>query len=193
MCKQGSPNVGGTSTNNPPRDINFQYNISQGFALEFGDNYMRVKYNGAYVVENGVALIGVSSSGLFTSSGAHGYIVGDWIRDNGNAGFNGLTWVINSVPSSTTFTVTDLFENAVTSATASSGGSTDRIYTVSSPYAAVDLPYLKFTQSANLMNLTCRNQQTNTEYPPYTLQRVSQRSKFYLGHSNKFYNGQYLV
>ena len=32
--------------------------------------------------------------------------------------------------------------------------------------AGVDLPYLKYTQSANTMNLTCWNQETETEYPP---------------------------
>lgn len=175
MCKQGAPNPGGTSTFNPPRDINFQYNISQGYALEFGDQYMRVKFQGAYVTETNIAVSSVSSAGLFTTPSAHGLTIGDWIFDTGNTGFNSLVWVVNAVPSSTTFTVTDLFGLAITSATASTTGTVARIYTVStSPYAAIDLPYLKFTQSANLMYLTCWNQQTNTEYPPYTLRRSGQ-------------------
>ena len=174
MCRQGAPNIGGTgSINIPPRDINFQYSINQGFVLEFGNYYMRVKYNGGYVTEQSVPVTSVSSAGLFTTSVNHGYSVGDWVYDAGNTGFNGLTWIIASTPASNTFTVTDLFGNVISTATASTAGTIARIYNSASPYAAADLPYLKFTQSANLMNLVCINQQTNIEYPPYTLTRVS--------------------
>lgn len=173
MCKQAAPNDGGTATDNPPRDINFQYNINQGFALEFGDQYMRVKFDGAYVTEATKTVTSVSIAGLFTTSGSHDYSVGDWIFDEGNTGFSGLTWIVKTTPSATTFTVTDLFGNTISSATASAAGTVARIYTAVSPYAAIDLPYLKFTQSANTMNLACWNQETNTEYPPYNLVRIS--------------------
>lgn len=153
----------------PPRDIPFQFSLTQGFVLEFGDQYMRVKSNGAYVVES-TKSSSVNSSGLFTVT-SHGYSVGDWIYDVGNTGFNGLTWIVKTTPSSDTFTVTDLFGNTISSATASSGGTVARIYTVVAPYAAVDLPYLKYTQSADVMTLTLVNQETNTEYPPYSLIR----------------------
>lgn len=174
MCKQGAPNIGGTATFNPPRDINFQYNISQGYALEFGDQYLRIKYRGSYVTETNVVVSSVSAAALFTTASPHGYVVGDWIFDTGNSGFNGLVWIVNTVPSSATFTVTDLFNSVISSASASSGGTVARIYTVIAPYAAVDLPYLKFTQSANLMYFACWNQDTNFEYQPYTLRRIGQ-------------------
>lgn len=157
----------------PPRDIKFQFNINQGFALEFGDQYMRIKSDGAYVIEATVNVSSVNSAALFTTATSHGYSVGDWVFDQGNTGFNGLTWIVATVPSSTTFTVTDLFGNVISSATASTGGTVARIYTVVSPYAAVDLPYLKFTQSADTMSLTCVNPNTLTEYPPYDLERFS--------------------
>lgn len=155
----------------PPRDIPFQFSITQGFVLEFGEHYMRVKYRGAYVTE-GTKSASVSASGVFTVTG-HGYSVGDWIYDQGNTGFDNLTWIISSVPNANTFTVTDLFGNPITTATASTGGTVSRIYTVVAPYAAVDLPYLKYTQSADVMTLCCVNQDTNTEYPPYSLTRNS--------------------
>ena len=168
-CKQP-----GTSA--PPRDIPFQFNINQGYALEFGDQYMRVKAYGAYVTESSVAVSSVSAAALFTTATNHGYSTGDWVYDQGNTGFSGLTWIVASTPTSTTFTVTDLFGNAITSATASTTGTVARIYTVTAPYAAVDLPYLKFTQSANTMSLTCVNTVTPTEYPPYNLVRNSNAS-----------------
>lgn len=181
MCKQAAPNGGGTATNNPPRDINFQYNINQGYALEFGDQYMRVKYRGGYVTETAKNITAASkATAIVITSNAHGYSVGDWVfiqNMTGMTNLNGLVWVVNSV-STNSFSITDLFGvqvNSTTFGTYVSGGTVARIYTVStSPYAAIDLPYLKFTQSANLMYLTCWNQQTDAEYPPYTLQRVGQ-------------------
>lgn len=165
-CKQQYPAA-------PPRDIPFQFSINQGFALEFGDEYMRIKSNGAYITESPISVTAVNSSGLFTTLTAHGYSVGDWIFDSGNTGFSSLTWIVNSVPSGTTFTVEDLFGTSITSAIASTLGTVARLYTVVAPYAAVDLPYLKYTQSADTMSLTCVNQSTLAAYPPYSLVRNS--------------------
>ncbi len=174
MCKQNAPNLGGVNNSfAPPRDIPFQFSIFQAFALEFGDYYMRVKYQGAYITETAVTITSISAAALFTTGTAHGYSVGDQIFDSGNTGFNGLTWIVATTPTSQTFTVTDLFGNAVSAATASTGGTVARIYTAVSPYLATDLPYLKFTQSADVMSLTCWNQVTLTEYPPYDLTRNS--------------------
>ena len=163
MCKQQYPT--------PPRDIPFQFSLNQGYILEFGDLYMRVKFNGGYVTETAKTVTSVSSAGVFTVAG-HGYSIGDWVFDSGNTGFSGLTWIV-SATTTNTFNVTDLFGNAVTSATASTGGTVARIYTVVSPYHAVDLPYLKYTQSADVMTLTCVNTSTSTEYAPYDLTRLS--------------------
>lgn len=171
MCKQGAPNMGGTATSNPPRDIRFQFSITQGFALEFGDQYMRIKSNGAYVTETPLSVTSVNAGGIFTTSVSHGYSVGDWVYNLGNTGFNGLTWVITSVPTSTTFTVQDLFGTNIASATASGAGTIARIYTLTTPYAAIDLFYLKYTQSADLMSLCCVNTSTLTEYSQYDLKR----------------------
>lgn len=174
MCKQGAPNSGALgSIDTPPRDINFQYNINQGFVLEFGHFYMRVKYRGAYITESTIPVTGVNSSAVFTTSVAHGFSVNDWVYDVGNTGFTGLTWIVASTPAANTFTVTDLFGNPISSATVSGAGTIARIYNVAAPYAAEDLDYLKFAQRANVMNLTCWNQETGTEYTPYTLTRNS--------------------
>lgn len=177
MCKQAAPNAGGTSTSNPPRIINFQYNINQGFVLEFGDQYMRILSNGAYVTEAGLNVTGItqSSTGVITIPN-HGYSNGDWVFASGIGGmteFNGLTWIVQ-LATTNTFALTDLFGNNVSTSSFpafTAGGTFARIYTVVSPYAAVDLLYLKFTQNANLMNLVCWNQSTQTAYPPYTLTR----------------------
>ena len=63
MCKQQYPV--------PPRDIPFQFSIDQGYVLEFGQNYMRVKSDGAYVVEASKNVVSVKILGVF-SVAAHG-------------------------------------------------------------------------------------------------------------------------
>lgn len=177
MCKQGAPNDGGTATDNPPRDLQFQFSIEQGYALEFGDQYMRIKSDGAYVVETGKTITAATRANpAVITSTTHGFSNGDWVYISGMVGMtelNGLTWIVVN-KTSNTFEVTDLFGNTVNSTnfgTYTSGGTASRIYTVTSPYAAVDLPFLKYTQSADTMTLTCVNQQSSVEYPSYELTR----------------------
>lgn len=171
-CKQ-------PATAAPPRLIPFQFNINQGYALEFGDQYMRIITDGAYIVEaaNAITAITKANPGVFTYTNTNYTLSnGDWIYITGVGGmnnFNNLVWIVAGV-SGSNFHVTDLFGNPVNTSLFSaytSGGSLQRIYTVVSPYAAVDLPYLKFTQSADTMSMTCVNQLTGTEYPPYDLVR----------------------
>jgi hypothetical protein len=178
MCKQGAPNLGGTATSNPPRDIPFQFSLTQGYALEFGDQYMRIKSNGAYVIENTKTITGITRANpAVLTVTSHGYSVGDWIfikSVQGMTNFNGLIWIVGTAPDANHITLTDLFGTTIDSTNYSaytSGGTTARVYTVTAPYAAIDLPYLKYTQSANTMTLCCVNQQTNTEYPSYELVR----------------------
>lgn len=155
----------------PPRDIPFQFSIDQGYALEFGDQYLRIKVDGAYITETAKVVSSVSGAGLFTTSTNHGYSVGDWVYDLGNEDFNGLAWIVNTTPTLATFTVTDLFGNVISASASSGAGTVARIYTVTSPYADDDLPYLKYTQSADVMTLCCVNPVTGTEYPSYQLIR----------------------
>lgn len=171
MCKQP-----GTAA--PPRDIAFQFSITQGYALEFGDYYMRIKSQGAYVTEAAQAITGASRANpCALTIPAHGYSAGDWIYLSGVTGMtalDGLTWIIGTVPDANTVTLLDLFGqpvNSVVFAAYAGGGTTARIYTMAMPYAAVDLPYLKFTQSSDTMTLCCVNTDTNTEYPSYELVR----------------------
>lgn len=174
----------------PPRDIPFQFNINQGYALEFGTQYMRVKTQGAYVsiiddpdvVQHNITNITQADPAVLTVAfafGAHGYVPGDWLYIYGVQGmteFDGLTWIVDTVPSPTTLTLTDLFGTVVDSTAFNvyiSGGKTEKIFTLTTPYEAEDLPYLKYAQSADVMTLTCVNPVTGTEYPPYSLTRLA--------------------
>jgi len=175
-CKQAG-------TSSPPRDIPFQFNVNQGYALEFGDQYMRIKQSGAYVTESTKAITGATKANpcVLTIAG-HGYATGDWIYISGVGGMtalDGLAWIVYDAPDVNHIRITDLFGALVDSTTwntYTSGGTAARIYTIATPYAAADLPYLKYTQSADSMTLCCVNQETLTEYQPYSLTRTGAAS-----------------
>ena len=79
-----------------------------------------------------------------------------------------------SAPDANTVTLLDLFgspADSISFGTYASGGTAARIYTLVTPYQAVDLPFLKYTQSADTMTLCCVNTETQTEYPSYELVR----------------------
>lgn len=178
MCKQPTSAA-------PPRDIPFQFNNEQGFVLELGDNYMRVKSNGAYVIETPKTVVSITNAnpGVIDIA-SHGFSNGDWVFGsiNGMMAINGLTWIVRNVTTNA-FTLTDLYGNVVNTINYGTfvSGTFARIYTLATPYAAIDLPYLKFTQSADTMTLDCVNPNTQTglpavEYPSYKLVRTGAAS-----------------
>jgi hypothetical protein len=103
---------------------------------------------------------------------------GDWLFFAGVGGttqLNGQTLIAVNV-SGNSFSLTDVYGNPINSTAwgvFTSGGMVSRIYTLTTPYAAADLDWLKWTQSADVMSLTCVNQQTLTEYPPQDLNRLA--------------------
>ena len=168
----------GTSTG-PPRPIPFAFSITQGYILEFGDNYLRFVFDGGYVLEPPVTITGATQANpcAIDVTGSP-FNIGDWVfiaAVQGMTQLNGNTYIVSGGASGH-FTITDLQGNAVNSTgfgAYTGGGTVSRLYTIlNAPYAAVDLPYLKYSQSADVMRLTCVNQVTGTEYPPYELIRL---------------------
>lgn len=51
-----------TLRNFPPRLITFQFSINQGLALEFGNFYMRVIFDGGFVTESPFAITGITNT-----------------------------------------------------------------------------------------------------------------------------------
>lgn len=165
----------------PPHLIPFQFSVTQGILIEAGDNYFRFASNGAYVLESNFNISAGTNAnpGVFTAN-SNDFAVGDWVYLAGLVGMtsiNGIIGIINSIPSMGTFTLASTLTGAPINTTTFgayvSGGTVARVYTLATPYAAVDLPYLKWVESADVMTLTCYNQITGTEYPPYDLSRIT--------------------
>lgn len=178
VSKQTTALQAGTSSG-PPRPLPFAFSITQGYILEFGDQYLRFIFQGGYVVETGVAITGVTRANpAVVSVVGTPFANGDWVFASGMGGMtqlNGDTYIV-AAEGAGHFSLHDLSGNPVDSTAFgawTAGGTFSRLYTIATPYAAVDLPYLKYSQSADVMSLTCSNPVTGTEYPPYDLTRLS--------------------
>ncbi len=143
------------------RLIPFQASFAIGYILEFGDKYIRFFFDGAPVLEAATTIASAASGPpeVFTDT-AHGYSNGDWIFAGGN-------YYIIAGKTTNTYTLTDLFGNAINANPFTLPTSAARVYTIVSPYAASDLALVKFAQSVNEMILCHPN------YAPQVLTIVS--------------------
>ncbi len=156
------------------RLIPFQFNVLQAYALEFGDQYMRVIKDGAYVTEAPLNITGITQGiPAVMSATAHGFSAGDDVYISGVLGMtqiNGKTAQVGSVLTPDSFTLvnqdgSNLDASAFDAYT--SGGTVARIYTLATPYLAEDLRLLKYVQSNDVLTLTHPN------YAPADMNRLA--------------------
>ena len=151
----------------------------------FGPNSCSISATGNYTAfpPNPVAQASTTGTGLgvtfnCTTTPSVLFANGDWVFISGVNGMtqvNGETYVVAGA-SGTSFQLNDAYGNAIDSTafgTYTSGGTAASLFTLVTPYAEADLPYLKFTQSADVMSICCVNQDTLTPYPPQDLSRFS--------------------
>lgn len=152
--------------------IPFQASFTVSYMLEFGQNYIRFYQNGSPVLETAGTITALTNAnpGVFTEV-SHGYSVGDWIYllITGTPGLNGKYFIVNTTPTANTFTLTDLFGNVVntTASGAFVSGTSQRVYTLATPYNTSDLPLLKYAQNVQILILC------NSNYVPYVLTFIS--------------------
>jgi hypothetical protein len=160
------------ATNQRLKLIPFQFSIFQNYVLEFGNFYMRVIKDGAYVLDSGVVVTGVSNTYPSTvTAPGHGYSNGDqifFVNMNGMPGLNGRFGIV-ATASTNDFQLLDIFGNILDTralGTYTGAGIVSRVYTLTTPYAWQDVPYLKYTQDKDVMTIT------HASYPVYNLSRT---------------------
>lgn len=139
--------------------------------------YMRVIFDGAYVTENPIAATAATNTNPLTiTAPGNNYAVGDEVFASGFAGMtdvNSRSFLVTAAGD--TLSLADTFGDPIDATSFgvyAGGGSLARVYeTHDAPYLLKDLPYLKFTQSADVLTLTCVNQEDGTEYPAADLSR----------------------
>ncbi len=148
-------------SNKPVRLIRFQASFAVNYIIEMGDFYFRFYNNGSPVLETATTITAQTpgSPVVFTDN-AHGYVNGDWL-------FAGNKYYIVANATTNTFTLTDLFGNAINTNPFTLPASAQRVYTLASPYAAEDLATLKFAQNVNTLLFTQEN------YGPFVLTLIT--------------------
>ena len=154
------------------RLIPFQFNTAETYALEFAHQKVRVIRDGGYVLEAAVEISGITRAnpGIVTTMVPHGLANGDHVWIDGAAGMseiNGRRFTVAGA-AATTFELSNTDTSTWDGWT--SGGTVARFYTLATPYASVDLPLLKFVQSADTMTLT------HPGYAPRNLTRTGHTS-----------------
>tara|TARA_R100000030_G_scaffold20502_3_gene14794 strand:- start:11939 stop:13948 length:2010 start_codon:yes stop_codon:yes gene_type:complete len=150
------------ASGNVTRLIPFEFKTSDTYALEFGNQYMRIYRNGLQVLTGSakaISAITKANPGVFTSN-SHGYSNGDEIAlVNTGGGMTELkerNYRVANVTTNT-FTLTDLFDVALNTTGfttyTGSGVSVDKIYEVATPYTSAQINDVRFAQSADVMYL----------------------------------------
>lgn len=150
--------------------IPFIFNSDQTYMLEFGDQYMRVIRNGAYVKETAKTItVATNASPIVLTSTSHGFSNGDEVVFAGAGMMEellGRNFKVTSVTTHT-FSLTYMDGTAVNSATFSTfvSGTAQRIYEIDTDYVEADLQDLQYVQSADVVTIV------HPSYPPAQLTR----------------------
>ena len=144
------------------RIIPFEFNVTQAYILEFGDQYIRFYKDNGNILEAAQSITGITNAnpGVLTYSGSdpsNGETF--YLSDiGGMTELNGKFVIVSNVNAgANTYELKDYDGNAIDTTaygTYTSGGTMARVYTIASPYTAAQLFDLKFTQSADVMYLT---------------------------------------
>ena len=137
------------------RVIPFQFNTEQAYALVLTDQRMRIIRNGGVVLEATKTITGATQANpVQITVASHGYSTGDDVyiaSVGGMTELNGRFFRVTNTGTNT-FTLNGVDGTGYTAYT--SGGTSARVYTVTTPWVQADLFRLKYTQSADVMTIT---------------------------------------
>lgn len=159
--------TGSDRTNATVRCVPFLFNSTDAHELEFGHKYMRVYTDGGIQLEAAVAITASTQANpVRVTAAGHGLQNGDGLFITGVVGMtelNGRYYVADNV-SSGAFDLLGVDGTGYTAYT--SGGTVQRVFSISTPYDAIDLSGLSWFQSADVLYLA------HESYPPQKLSRT---------------------
>ena len=134
------------------RLIPFEFNITQAYVLELGNNYIRFfKDNGQITdADKNITAITKANPAVVTSA-SHGFSNGDhvWINSvGGMTRLNGRRFVVAN-QTTNTFELTG--ENSTSYDTYTSGGTASKVYEIATTYTTAQIFEIQYTQSADVM------------------------------------------
>lgn len=137
------------------RAIPFIVSRLSAYALEFGDQYVRVfKNDGAPVVATAVAITGATNANpVVLTANAHGFSNGDQVYVRGVLGMTEINerWFTVAGAAANTFELSG--EDGTLYGAYSSAGSVGKQYEIASPYTEAQLPDIDYVQDGSTMFL----------------------------------------
>ena len=134
------------------RLIPFEFNITQSYILEFGDQYIRFFKDGGQITEANKTITAITKANpAVVTSNSHGYSNGDHVWINSVGGMTRLNGRRFTVANKTTNTFELSGENSTNYDSYTSGGTAAKVYEIASPFTESMLFNINFTQSADVM------------------------------------------
>lgn len=160
------------------RLIPFVFSDDQTYVLEFGDEHMRVIKNGEYVRRTAQNITAITNTNpcVLTYSGSDNYANGDVVYVTGIVGpigayLNNREFKVANVDTGANTFELDYMDGSNVDSTLfgsyTSGGTVAEVYRLIVNYDDVDLPLLKFTQSADVITIV---------HPDYEIQEIARTS-----------------
>lgn len=168
--RPGSEFVAKVKAADTSRLLPFIYSTVQNYAIEAGDLYFRFIAEGARITENAKTITNAvdNGSGLIrlTITG-HGYTTNDWtvVESVGGTTEANNTWIVTVIDPNTIDLQGSAFVNAYTS-----GGTSKKVYTLTTPYLKAELADIRYTQDSENLYLVHPN------HAPRVLTRTSVNS-----------------
>jgi len=137
---------------NATRLIPFEFNVTQSYILEFGDQYIRFYKDNGQIVEASKVISGLTAAdpGVVTAT-SHGYSNGDHVWINSVVGMtevNGRRFTVAN-KTTNTFELSGIDTSGYTAY--SSAGTAEKVYEIATSFTSAQVFDLKFTQSADVM------------------------------------------
>ena len=137
---------------NATRLIPFEFNVTQSYILEFGDQYIRFYKDNGQIVEASKVISGLTAAdpGVVTAT-SHGYSNGDHVWINSVVGMtevNGRRFTVAN-KTTNTFELSGVDTSGYTAY--SSAGTAEKVYEIATSFTSAQVFDLKFTQSADVM------------------------------------------
>ena len=134
------------------RLIPFEFNITQAYQLEFGDQYIRFYKDNGQITNASQNITGITKANpAVVTVASHGYTNGTDVWINSVGGMTEVNGRRYTIANATTNTFELSGVNSTNYTTYTSGGTAASVYEISSPYTEAQLYEIQFTQSADVM------------------------------------------
>ena len=153
------------------RLIPFEFNITQAYVLELGNNYIRFFKDNGQITETDKVITAITRANpAVVTSSSHGFSNGDHVWLNSIVGMTRLNGRRFVVANQTTNTFELTGENSTSYDTYTSGGTASKVYEIATTYTTAQIFEIQYTQSADVMYIV------HPDHKPKKLSRTGHTS-----------------